>query len=317
MDERGIPGTSLTVTELGFGGASLGNLYRETSDDEAAAAVAQAWASGIRYFDTAPHYGLGLSERRLGAALAAHPRDEYVISTKVGRLLVPQEAPTERDDAMFEVPGAFRRQWDFSRDGVLRSIESSLDRLGTDRLDVVYLHDPDESGIPDAAEKGAAALIELRDEGVVSAVGIGSNSADAVTELFSRADIDLAMVAGRYTLLEHDSAEALFEAAGTRSIVVAGVFNSGLLAAARPVDGAMYNYEPAPAELLERANELATIAERHGATLPQAALAFALNTPRVASVVLGMRTAEQVVQNVALLQARPPVAMWDEILATG
>jgi len=317
MRERLIHGTDVRLTELAFGGASLGNLYSVTSDADAVASVEQAWASGIRYFDTAPHYGLGLSERRLGAALAAHPRSEYVISTKVGRLIVPNENPTEFDDNGFAVPGDLRREWDFTRDGVLRSVEASLERLGVDYIDILYLHDPDASGISDAAATGAAALIELRDQGVVRAVGIGSNSADAVAQLFRESNIDLAMLAGRYTLLEQSGADAVFEAAGERSIVAVGVFNSGLLSTARPQAGAMYNYEPAPAEVIARANRLADIAEANGATLPQTAIAFPLRNPRVASIAIGMRTAAQVLGNVALLEREPAASVWSALREAG
>jgi len=305
-----IAGTSVTVSEVAFGGASLGNLYRETSEADGAAAVAQAWRSGIRYFDTAPHYGLGLSERRLGAALAEYPREQLVISTKVGRLIVPNERPTEFDTEGFAVPGDLRRQWDFSRDGVLRSVEASLTRLGTDYIDILYLHDPDISGIDDAIGTGAAALSRLRDEGVVSAVGIGSNSAEAVATAFRETDIDLAMLAGRYTLLEQEGADAVFEAAGERSVVAVGIFNSGLLSRPRPAPGAMYNYEPAPDSVLERANRLADVAEAHGATLPQAAMAFPLRSPRVASIPIGMRTAQHVLDNVALYDQAPAHSLW-------
>lgn len=317
MRERLIHGTDVLLTELAFGGASLGNLYTVTSDADAVASVDQAWASGIRYFDTAPHYGLGLSERRLGAALAGFTRSEYVLSTKVGRLIVPNENPTDLDDNGFAVPGDLRREWDFSRDGVLRSVEASLERLGTDYIDILYLHDPDASGIPDAAATGAAALIELRDQGVVRAVGIGSNSADAVAELFRETDINLAMLAGRYTLLEQDGADAVFEAAGDRSIVAVGVFNSGLLSTARPAPGAKYNYEPAPAEVIARANRLADIAEANGATLPQTAVAFALRNPQVASIAIGMRTAAQVLGNAALLENEPAASVWSDLREAG
>lgn len=317
MRERLVHGTDVRLTELALGGASLGNLYYETSDDNAAASVAQAWDSGIRYFDTAPHYGLGLSERRLGAALSPYPRSEYVISTKVGRLIVPNESPTEFDDQGFVVPGDRRRKWDFSREGVLRSVDDSLTRLGTDYIDIIYLHDPDVSGIPDAAQTGAAALIELRDQGVVRAVGIGSNSAAAVAQLFRESDIDLAMLAGRYTLLEPNEADAVFEAAGQRAIVAVGVFNSGLLSTARPQPGAMYNYEPAPAELLARANWLADLAEANYATLPQTAIAFPLRNPKVASIAIGMRTPRQVLDNVALFEIPPPASFWADLEGAG
>jgi D-threo-aldose 1-dehydrogenase len=315
MRGRGLAGTAVVLSELGFGAAGLGNLYRESSDEEAHGAVDAAWSSGIRYFDTAPHYGLGLSERRLGSALAHRPRDGFVVSTKVGRLLVPRVPAAPRDDDIFAVPGDLRREWDFSRDGILRSIEASLDRLGMDRLDIVYLHDPDASGIPGAAATGAATLVALREEGVVGAVGIGSNDAAAVAELLRTSDIDTAMLAGRYSLLDPRRADAVFEAAGTRSIVAAAVFNSGLLARPRAAEGAMYDYAPAPAEVIARANALAAVAEAHCSTLPQAAIAFPLENGRVASVVVGMRTAAEVEENAARLRRPSSPAMWRAMAA--
>ena len=317
MRDRLVHGSDVRLTELAFGGASLGNLYAPTPDSDVVESIEQAWASGIRYFDTAPHYGLGLSERRLGAALSERPRAEYVLSTKVGRLIVPHENPTPLDDQGFVVPGDLRREWDFSRDGVLRSVDSSLERLGTDYIDILYLHDPETSGHHRATEIGAAALIELREQGVARLVGIGSNSAYAVAKCFRESDIDLAMLAGRYTLLEQDGADAVFEAAGDRSIVAVGVFNSGLLSTARPKPGAMYDYAPAPQELIDRANRLADVAEANGVTLPQAAVAFPLRNPQVVSVAIGMRTAAQVRANVELLDHAPGAGVWADLEAAG
>lgn len=312
LPTREIARTGIRLTELGFGAANLGNLYSVTADEDAAASVETAWACGIRYFDTAPHYGLGLSERRLAGSLAAYPRDQFIISTKVGRLIVPNEMPTARD-VDFVVPGDMRREWDFSRDGVLRSVEASLARLDLDRIDILYLHDPDLAPAADAAITGAAALIELREQGVVRAVGIGSNDARAIATCFQQSDIDMAMVAGRFTALEHRDADEMFEAAAGRTVVAAGVFNSGILAQSRPGPGAMYNYEPAPQEVLDRANQLADIAEANGATLPQLAIRFPLQNPQVASVVLGMRTSAQVTRNVAIYE--PPIdpRVWAQI----
>jgi D-threo-aldose 1-dehydrogenase len=317
MRERELRGTGLRLSELGFGAASLGNLYVETSDEVAAATVDAAWEAGIRYFDTAPHYGLGLSERRLGAALRGRPRDEFVLSTKVGRLLEPRVPPAARDDDIFEVPGDLTRRWDFSRDGVLRSIEDSLTRLGLDRIDIAYVHDPDASGIPGAAESAAAALIGLREEGVLRGVGIGTNSVDAAVHLLTETDIDTAMIAGRATLLDHERVEELLAAARGRSLVVAAVFNGGLLAVPRPGAGASFDYRPASRELVARANRIADVVEAHGATLPQAALAYPLTLPGIATRVVGMRTPEEVRTNVALAAAEPPGALWDALRAAG
>jgi D-threo-aldose 1-dehydrogenase len=313
LPERPIRGTALSVSELGFGAASLGNLYRETSGEEARAAVDRAWERGIRYFDTAPHYGLGLSERRLGQALAARPREEYVLSTKVGRLLVPNEHPTGQDPD-FVVPDDLRRQWDFSRDGILRSIEQSLERLGTDRIDVVYAHDPDQFG-ERAAWEAAETLTELRDQGVIGARGVGTNDAGQLAALFEADAIDVAMLAGRYTLLEQESALPALEAAEAhgKSVVAVAVFNSGLLATDRPASDARYDYGQAPAEVLGRAIALAELCEAHGVTLPQAAIAFPLQHPAVVNVTLGMRSAAQVDRNADLYGASVPASLWEAL----
>ncbi len=187
----------LSLTEIGFGAAQLGNLNRAISDEDARAAVNTAWDAGIRYFDTAPHYGLGLSERRLGAALRSRDRDAYVLSTKVGRLLEPHPAgASSLDDDGFIVEALTKRVWDFSRDGVLRSVEDSLDRLGLDRIDIAYLHDPDDHWQA-ASTTGVSALIELRDQGVIRAVGAGTNQAAMLAGSIRRCDVDAMMVAGR------------------------------------------------------------------------------------------------------------------------
>ncbi|MFF2371345.1 aldo/keto reductase [Agromyces sp. NPDC058110] len=312
--------SGLSLTGLGFGAAQLGNLARATTDDEAAGAVAAAYDRGIRYFDTAPHYGLGLSERRLGAALAAHPRDEFVVSTKVGRLIVPNDGwdGVARDDEGFDVPASERRQYDLSRDGIRRSIDESLERLGLDRIDIAYLHDPDAYG-PEAHATAIPALIELRDEGVVSAVGTGMNQSAMPTEFVLSHDIDLVMLAGRYTLLEQGALDDLLPAAAERGvgIVAAGVYNSGLLSRDRPPVDARYDYLQAPAEVIARANAIADICEEFGVSLPEAALAFALRHPSVVSVVVGMRTAEQVEQTLERRAVDVPDALWAALVERG
>ncbi|MBD8534591.1 aldo/keto reductase [Plantibacter sp. CFBP 13570] len=289
----------LNVTEIGFGAAQLGNLFRPTTDEEAKEAVDTAWKSGIRYFDTAPHYGLGLSEQRLGEYLRSRPRDQFVISTKVGRRLVPTPERAAAGDFDLEdgfaVPATHRREWDFSRDGVLRSIESSLSRLHMDRLDIVYLHDPDDHW-DSASTTGLDALIELRDQGVVGAVGAGMNQAPMLARLVRERDVDVVMVAGRYTLLDRSAEDELLAAAVERgvAVVAAGVYNSGLLSQPQVPADATYDYQQAPSEILRRARALAAACSEVGVTLPQAAVQFPLLQPNVASVVVGMRTAEQV-----------------------
>jgi len=309
----------IRLSEIGLGAAQFGNLYRETTEAEAAGAVEEAWARGIRYFDTAPHYGLGLSERRLGEALRQHPRDEYVLSTKVGRLLEPNPGgENQRDDDIFEVNAATRRRWDFSADGVRRSIDDSLERLGLDRIDIVYLHDPDDHG-QQAIDEAIPALVQLRDEGVIGAVGAGMNQSALPTEFVRRTDIDLIMLAGRYTLLDQGASADLLPAALERGvgIVLAGVYNSGLLATEHPQPGATFDYAEAPASLIERANAIAAVAERHGVTLPQAAIAFVLRHPAVVSVPIGARTARQVASNVERYDAPVPEDLWQDLTDEG
>jgi D-threo-aldose 1-dehydrogenase len=303
---------------LSLGCAQLGNLYREVSEDDTRATVDAAWDLGIRYFDTAPHYGLGLSERRLGAALAERPRDELVISTKVGRVLEPVEVVEGLDDGGFIVPATHRRRWDFSRDGIRRSLSESLERLELERVDIVYLHDPDDHWEA-VLETGFPALAELRAEGAVGMVGAGMNQSAMLADLIRHTDADIFMLAGRYTLLEQDSLDDLLPLAEERGvqIVAAGVFNSGLLARARPGEGARYDYAGAPPKLFERACAIAAVCERHGTTLPAAAIAFPLAHPAVASVCIGARSAAQIRRNAALY--REPIAgeLWNELKAEG
>jgi D-threo-aldose 1-dehydrogenase len=221
--------TDVYVSELGFGGAPIGNLYEPVPDEDAAAAVRTAWEGGIRYFDTAPHYGLGLSERRLGAALRDRPRDEFVISTKVGRLLVANPAPTGSDLAVggFAVPDDLTRERDYSRDGVRRSLDASLDRLGLDRIDMVYIHDA-EDHMEQALREAVPALIELREQGVVGAIGAGMNFVAPLLRFVIETDMDAVMLAGRWTLADR-TGEPLVEACADRgvSVVAAAPFNSG------------------------------------------------------------------------------------------
>lgn len=303
------------VTQLGFGGAQLGNLFRETTDEEARSAVETAWNGGIRYFDTAPHYGLGLSELRMGRALAAYPRDEFVLSTKVGRLLEPTpERAHLKDDDGFDVPALTRRVWDFSRDGVRRSIEESLARLGVDRIDIAYLHDPDEHW-ESASTSGIDALVELRDEGVVGAIGAGMNQAPMLARFIRECDVDIVMMAGRYTLIERVAEEELLSAAEDRgvAIVAAGVYNSGLLGSATIPDDAHFEYGQASPKVIELARRMAAACARFDVELPAAAVQFALRRPPVRSVVLGARNPGQVADGIARLEKDIPDALWQEL----
>ncbi len=303
----------MRISRLGLGGAQFGNLYQEMTDAVAAQTFATAWECGVRYFDTAPHYGLGLSERRLGAFLSQLPRESYVLSTKVGRLLVPNEAfAGERDNDGFDVPARMKRVWDFSRDGVRHSIEESLERLGLDRLDIALLHDP-ESHWQQAIDDGLSALREMRDEGMVGAIGAGMNDARYLTELIREHDVDVVMCAGRYTLLEQ--ANEMMAAASDHgvAVVIAGVYNSGLLARSRPDRDATYNYAPAPPELIARAGAIADICERYGVSLPHAALAFPLRHPAVVSVVVGAAAPEQISEAAQRLDQPIPDELWEAL----
>ena len=318
MRRTTIPRTKIELTELGFGASVIGNLYRATSDHDAAEAVTAAWNAGIRYFDTAPHYGLGLSERRLGAALSSFPRDQYVVSSKVGRLLVPNEHPRGTDTEGFDVPDDLRRQWDFSRDGVLRSIEATLERTGLDRLDIVYLHDPDENW-PEAADQAMPALAELRDQGVVGAIGAGMNHSAMLARFLRETAADIVMLAGRYTLLDQSALDDVLPAAveSGKSVVAVGVFNSGLLSRDRPAENAKYDYRDAPPELVARTLAIAELCEDHGTTLPAAAIAFPFTHPAVVNVTLGMRSQEQVERNARLHEEPRSAELWAELAAQG
>ena len=315
---RPLPDTSLALSELSLGCSQLGNLYREVSEAEARSTVDAAWELGVRGFDTAPHYGLGLSERRLGAALAAHPRDSYVLSSKVGRLLEPIRAVNGLDDQGFVVPATHRRVWDFSRDGIRRSLDESLQRLGLDRLDIVYLHDPDAHW-DEVLATGYPALEELRAEGVVGAIGAGMNQSKMLADFVRETDIDVVMLAGRYTLLEQDALDDLLPMCLERrvAVVAAGVFNSGLLARASPGADARYEYGDAPRELVERGQAIARICARHGTTLPAAAIAFPLAHEAVVSVCIGARSATQMQRNAALLDETIAPDLWVELEEAG
>jgi D-threo-aldose 1-dehydrogenase len=299
------------VTALGFGGAGIGNLADAVNDDTAHHAVDAAWQAGIRFFDTAPHYGLGLSERRLGAALAGRPRDEFVVSTKVGRLLVPAPGTAHLTDeaAGFQVPASHTRRWDFSADGVRRSLESSLARLRMDR-------NPDEHWRP-AVEEAYPALHELRAQGVVGAIGVGMNQWQMLERFVTETDLDTVMLAGRYTLLDQSAAGSLLPRCQERgvSVLAAGVFNGGVLATEDP--GRTYDYAPIPEALYRRALRIAEVCGSHGVALPQAALAFTAAHPAVVSLVVGAQSAGQITRNADLAGVAVPDELWHDLAAEG
>ncbi|MCL7429996.1 aldo/keto reductase [Streptomyces sp. YS415] len=304
------------MTRLGLGAGALGNLYTEVTDEQAYEAVGAAWDRGIRYFDTAPHYGLGLSELRLGAALRERPREEYTISTKVGRRLEPSDEGGDDLAHGFAVPATHRRVWDFTADGIRRTLDASLERLGLDRVDIVYLHDPDDHA-EEAFREGYPALEKLRSEGVVGAIGAGMNQAEMLTRFIRDTDLDVVLCAGRYTLLDQSALAEMLPAAVERgtSVVIGGPFNSGLLADPRP--GAPYNYAQAPDELVDRALRMKETAERHGITLRAAALAFCAAHPAVTGVLVGARSAAEVHDCAEQFATPVPASFWQELRESG
>jgi D-threo-aldose 1-dehydrogenase len=317
LPRRRLGQSSVMVTEVSFGGAAIGNLFSEVTEPDARAAVNAAWEGGIRAFDTAPHYGLGLSERRLGDALRHRPREQYVVSTKVGRLLEPvvPGQPVGPDPEGFIVAAHRVRRFDFSADGVRRSLEASLRRLGLDRVDIALIHDPDDHG-EQALREAYPALAAMRAQGMVGAIGVGMNQTAMLTRFIEETDIDVVLVAGRYTLLDRSAADEMLPAALRRgvSVIAGGVFNSGLLAV--PGAGATYEYQAAPSELVSLALRLEGACEGFGVPLRAAAARFPLTHPAVASVLIGLRSPAEVTDALALRGLDIPAALWDAVAGT-
>lgn len=321
-------GARLSFTELGFGAAPLGNLYRALTEDEAQATLSAAWRAGIRYFDTAPLYGLGLSETRLNHFLRGRKRSDYVISTKVGRLLAPC-APSQRTGIgkFFDVP-ARREVYDYSYDGIMRSIDFSLERLGLDAIDILYVHDIDlvihkSEAVRDAHVEtlmtgGYKALARLREQKVVKAIGTGLNEWRTGELLLQRGDFDLFLLAGRYTLLEQEALTSFLPLCERRGvgIVLGGPYNSGILATGAN-KGAMYEYNPAPRAVRDKVRAIAAVCARHKVKLAQAALRFPLLHPSVVSVIPGAASPREVAQNAGTLGGRLPRALWRDLKAQG
>ena len=319
---------SVEFTRLGFGTAPLGNLYQAITDDEAAEVVAAAWDSGVRYFDTAPLYGLTLAERRLGAFLKSKPRDEYTLSTKVGRLMRPCPS-SERSGVgrWFEVPD-MKEVFDYSYDGVMRSFEESLERLGVGRVDVLLAHDlcPSTHGSKAASDAriqefmsgGYRAMIKLREQGVVKAVGGGINEWDVCQAMAEQGDFDIFLLAGRYTLLEQHALDSFLPLCESRGIgiVIGGPYNSGILATG-PRKGAYYNYDPAPPEILKRTKRIQDNCMAHSVDLKVAALQFPLLHPSVVAVIPGGKSTEEVIANGLNMNETVPSALWQELKAEG
>ncbi|MBU6316183.1 MAG: aldo/keto reductase [Acidobacteria bacterium] len=294
------------MTRLGLGCAPLGNLYEAVTDEDAFGTVHAAFDAGVRWFDTAPLYGHGLSESRLGRALASLPRDEVVLCTKVGRVLRP--AGSRRPDTIFRDVPAVDPVFDFSRDGVLRSIENSLHRMGVDRLDVVHVHDPDDHDAQ-ALESAFPTLIELRDQGVIGRVGCGMNQVSMLQRFVQQVDLDCVLLAGRWTLLDRSGAPllALCAERGVH-VVLGGVFNSGVLADPRP--GRTFDYLPAGEDVLARARAMAALCAEAGVPLVAAALQFAGRHPAVGTVLVGARSAAEVQADAEHLRLRVPDELW-------
>jgi len=319
--------TGLRPTRLGFGAAPIGGLYTAVSETDARATVERAWELGIRMYDVAPLYGYGAAERRLGSVLAERPRDDYVLSTKVGRLVRPIDAiaPTDdidrqadggREDAFYIRTEPVRIVFDYSADGVRRSIEESLARLGVDRIDIALIHDPDEHW---AAAIGEAfpALARLRDEGVVRAIGVGMNQSTMLAQFAREGDFDVFLVAGRYTLLDQDALAELLPLCLERGIAIlaGGVMNSGVLADPRP--GSRFNYREAGPAVMERARRLAAVCERHGVPLRAAAVQFVLAHPAVRSIVAGVRRIDHLDEYPELMRHGIPAELWMDLRAEG
>jgi len=317
----------LAVTPIGFGGAPFGNWRDPIPEQEAADTLAAAHAAGIRYFDTAPLYGYGLSESRYGTGLSGFTRDEFAISTKVGYMLVPKDPDAPPDEFFVDTP-LLTTEFDYSKDAVRRSIDDSLERLKTDRIDIVYIHDPDEaatllkpgsgpydfSHFREVMEGAYPALDELRSQKVINAVGAGMNQWQMLADFAVEGDFDCFLLAGRYTLLEQEPLEKFLPLCVEKDIriVIGGPYNSGILATGA-TEAAYYNYFPAPPEILEQVRGIEAICARHEVPLPAAALQFPFGHAAVAAVIPGPRTVQELETNIALFQHQIPADFWAEL----
>jgi D-threo-aldose 1-dehydrogenase len=308
----------LRLPRLGLGCAPIGNLYRAVSEEDAEAAVAAAFDTGCTYFDTAPHYGVGLSEERLGRALAGRDRASYVLSTKAGRRLRPLGPGEQPDGQGFVDTPPRAREWDLTRDGIRATIEASLERLGTDHVDILYLHDV-EGREEEVYRTAFPALAELRAEKTVGAVGFGMNLSDALARFVADLDVDVVLCAGRWTLLERTAYDDLLPVCRRRgtAVVVGGVYNSGILAAPDPGSGAYYDYAAAPPAVVGRARALAAVCAEFGVPLRAAALRFPFGHPAVAAAVVGAADEAQVRDNAAMSGYDIPDALWPALVDRG
>jgi D-threo-aldose 1-dehydrogenase len=321
-DTVALPRGGLPLTRLGMGCAPIGGLYQATSDDAARAAIDAAWDLGLRYFDTAPYYGFTLSEHRLGAALRERPRGDYVVSTKVGRIMNP-DASVRPGECGWAAPLPFRPHYDYSYDGILRSHEDSLQRLGMERVDVLFVHD---IGSATHGEQhghywrqltrggGFRALQELRGKGRVRAIGLGVNEWEVVHAAMQECELDCTLLAGRYTLLEQAALAPLLDACARHgnAVVIGGPFNSGVLAG-----NGKFNYADAPADVLERVKAIAATCREFGVPLPAAALQFPMAHPAVVSCIPGARDVAELRQNAAWFDTPIPPALWQALKRDG
>jgi D-threo-aldose 1-dehydrogenase len=298
------------ISTMGIGAATFGGLFTSMPDSDAVDVVKSAFAHGINYFDTAPHYGKGTSERRLGALLSSYPRNSYILSTKIGRLLVPTTQGADPD--FLDADPTVERLFDYSAQGVERSLKESLERLGLDNIDIVFVHDPDNHA--DVAIKEAyPALAKMRDQGIIKAIGIGMNQSAIPTRFVKETDIDTVILAGRYTLLDQSGAQDLLPAALAKGVTViaAGVYNSGILA--NPVKGATYDYAPASDEIVARAKMISDFLREQGVSLSSAALQYPLRHPVVKALLVGSRSSAEVDANVAAFNEVVPDSVWDAL----
>lgn len=317
-----LPRGGLELSRLGLGCAQLGGLFHPMRDADAAALVDAAWELGIRYFDTAPYYGFTLSEHRLGALLRARARSEYAISTKAGRLLRPDPG-VQPGECGWAEPLPFRPHYDYTHDAILRSHEDSLQRLGMDRVDILYVHDigrvthgGQAAHYWDQLTRGGGlrALTRLREEGVIKAFGLGVNEWEVIAAAMDECPLDCVLLAGRYTLLEQASLEPLMDrcASSGTAVVIGGPFNSGILAGSNK-----FNYEDAPAEIVERVQAIGAVCSRFGVPVPAAALQFPMAHPAVVSIIPGAQDAAQLKQNAAWFAQPLPQALWDALTGAG
>ena len=313
LEKAEIRSTGVHVTRVGMGGAPIGGLYTAVEAEAAVGTIRRAHELGVGYFDTAPLYGSGRSEMLFGDALEGIPRGDYVLSTKVGRLLEPVAGQPESDQFV-DLP-SLEPTYDYSRDGVLRSIDESLARLRLDRVDVVMIHDPDDH-FEQALDEAFPALYDLRSQGVVGAVGAGMNQCPMLARFAREADPDCFLLAGRYTLLDQSGLEELLPLCVEKGIgiVLGGPYNSGILASDLS-DDTTFDYLPAPREVVERARRIKDVCGRHGVPLKAAALQFGLAHPAVAATIPGARSIEEIEENLGMAAHPIPADLWEELRA--